>query len=157
MNAAEIVDAARLPVLYLACPVSAPDKAGVLENLARAERWYRWLVTKMHVSVSAPWLTSCRVLDELNPEHRRIGRRANYAQLSKADAAFFAGGFLSQGMRQEFDFFRGLDQRPRYPRLLDYACHREPEDFEREVPPFVSLETLVSQISKIAQHLRAPS
>jgi hypothetical protein len=157
MNVAEIIDAARLPVLYLVCPVSAPDRAGVLENLSCAERWYRWLITEMHVSVSAPWLTSCRVLDELNPEHRRIGMRANYAQLGKADALFLAGGRISGGMQGEWDFFSFLPRvrhaNPQHPRILDYSYHREPTDLAANA----DLAFAIEQIRNIAQHLRAPS
>lgn len=100
-RALDAYDAGRRKVMkitYLAHPVSG-DVPG---NLAEARRWIRWLYDHVPgIAVLAPWITTCEVLDENNPEHRKLGLRCDIAVIARCDAILLVGPVLSAGMRAE--------------------------------------------------------
>ena len=105
-------------VAFVAHPVG-PDGPPRVANLARAERWLRWLILQHEaVAFVVPWLPYCHVLDE---SHRDRGFRDNMATLAMCGSIVLVGGELSPGMRVELDFAksRGLP-------VVDYL-HLGPE------------------------------
>lgn len=88
-------------VLYLAHPVSAPNAAGIAENLARARRWLRWLVDHTAHAICCPWLPYVEVLPDDSDANRARGLRDDLAILERCDAIVLCGGRLSSGMSLE--------------------------------------------------------
>ena len=88
-------------VVYMAHPVSSPTPEGVVANLARAKRWYRWIITTFHVAVLADWVLTCEVLDDAKPSDRRLGMSLNVPLIRRCDEIWLVGGRLSNGMLGE--------------------------------------------------------
>lgn len=98
-----------LTLLYVAHPVSAPDRAGVRANAERAERWLKWLSDKdARHSFTMPWLAHVLALDDLKPEDRARGMRDNLVALRRCDAIVLVGGEYKPGMATESGVMREL-------------------------------------------------
>ncbi len=72
------------------------------ENLARAQRWLRYLNRK-HFPVNvfvAPWIEWCIAVPE-TPENRAAGLAMDIAEVARCDAIWLVGGRISDGMRTE--------------------------------------------------------
>lgn len=82
------------------CWLAAPF-GGVPDNLKRARRWFRWLLTDCGVAVVAPWITAVSVLDDGSPEERQLGLRANGRVIASVDALVLVGGRITAGMAWE--------------------------------------------------------
>jgi len=87
-------------VYYMAHPVGSD--ATRADNLARAERWFRWLIETTDYAIVAPWLLYCRAWDE-RPDRRERGIRDDLAMLVRCDGIVLVGGAISAGMRAELD------------------------------------------------------
>jgi hypothetical protein len=87
-----------MKVIYLAHPVSG-DVAG---NLAEARRWIRWIYDNVPgIAIVATWITECEVLDDGNPEHRKMGLQHDVAVVGRCDAILLVGPKFSTGMQAE--------------------------------------------------------
>ena len=91
-----------MPVIYLAHPLSGD----VAANLARAQRWVRYLETEHCVAVVASWITECQIWDDDNAEHRAAGLRRDCAVLARCDEVWLVGGRISNGMAYEAAYAR---------------------------------------------------
>lgn len=88
-------------IIYMAHPVGHDPERD--ENLARARRWFRWLLDEYpQDAIAVPWLAYCSALDE-TPANRERGIRDDLAQLRRCDAIALVGGRLSPGMAAERD------------------------------------------------------
>lgn len=90
-------------VIYMAHPVGAATPEGVQANLARAKRWYRWIVKHFNVSVVADWITCCEVFDDADQKDRDHGLDMDLAAIERCDELFLVGGRISTGMGLERD------------------------------------------------------
>lgn len=85
-------------IAWMAHPLSG-DIAG---NLARAERWLKWLLaTFPDVDFVADWILYCRVLDDTNPVDRERGLQMDEEMISRCDDYVMVGGRVSSGMERE--------------------------------------------------------
>jgi len=89
-------------IVYMAHPLGASTPEGVQANIARAKRWYRWIVDNFpNVAPVAPWLLTVEVLDDFNPEHRKHGMKMNKAIIPLLHEFWMVGGRVSNGMSDE--------------------------------------------------------
>lgn len=88
-------------VVYLAHPLSAGTREGILTNISRAKRWVHWAIENYRVAVVANWILYCEVLDDMNPEHRALGIQHDLLIMRRCDELWLVGGRVSSGMRQE--------------------------------------------------------
>jgi hypothetical protein len=91
-------------VIYMAHPLAGDvnDPGVRLANLAKAKRWYLWIVRNFpDAAIIADWIISCEVLDDANPENRKQGMRMNTALLPLCAEIWLVGGFQSKGMTDE--------------------------------------------------------
>lgn len=87
-----------MKIIYLAHPISGDAP----RNIAEAKRWIRWLYDNVPgIAIVATWITECEVLDEANPEHRRLGLQRDVAVIGRCDAILLVGPKLSAGMQAE--------------------------------------------------------
>jgi hypothetical protein len=93
----------RVPVYYVAHPVGAvADGPTVEQNLARARRWFLWLVAnEPDVAFSMPWMQYVEVLPEHVHGNRARGLRDDIAMVSACDGIVLCGGRISSGMALE--------------------------------------------------------
>ena len=88
-------------IIYLAHPLSAPDRSGIYANLVKATTWFRYFLLQHNVSVVADWILISSFLDDNDPEHRAIGMNSNKAILPLCDEVWLCGGRFSNGMKEE--------------------------------------------------------
>jgi hypothetical protein len=89
-------------IIYMAHPVGAPTPQGLQDNLTRAKKWVRWIFDHYpNTAVLANWLYECEVLDDFNPEHRKLGLQHDFAILRRCDELWLVGGRVSNGMMAE--------------------------------------------------------
>lgn len=92
-----------MKVWYMAHPV-AGDVPG---NIARAKRWFRWLVKAVpgDVCVIAPWLETLEwcAEDDGDPAVRERAMQRNVVLANLCDAVVLVGGRVSAGMQREAD------------------------------------------------------
>jgi hypothetical protein len=91
-------------IVYMAHPLGAPTPEGVQANIARAKRWYRWIVDNFEdVAPIAPWLLTVETLDDFNPAHRAHGMEMNRFIIPRCDEFWMVGGRISTGMAGEHE------------------------------------------------------
>jgi hypothetical protein len=98
-----------LPLVYMAAPVGAPTPAEVDANVARAVRWFSFLLdAEPDVAIIAPWLAALlgRVQHDHDPAHRARGLRDNIAAARRCDGIALVGGRISSGMGDELNAVR---------------------------------------------------
>ena len=83
-----------LKVVYVAHPLSGPDRDA---NIARAARWCAWAFKSGFAPV-ADWIVLASQLDE---SYREPGLRADCALIKRCDEVWLVGGRVSEGMRIE--------------------------------------------------------
>lgn len=89
-------------VFWMAHPIAASTRAGVMDNVARAKRWLPWLFLAFPDRVTiAPYLPDLEVLplDDSRPDDRDLSLRRCAAVARRCDGAFLVGGRISDGMR----------------------------------------------------------
>lgn len=87
-------------------PVSADTEAGVAENLARALRWFNWLVeTRPDDYIIMNWYPYVVALDDKNPDHRKRGLRDSCRMIRSGavQEVVVCGGRVSTGMAEELE------------------------------------------------------
>jgi hypothetical protein len=81
-----------------------PLSGDIPGNLARAERWMKWLLaTFPDVDIVADWILWCRVLDDTNPVDRERGLRFDEEIISRMDDFIIVGCSISGGVDRETD------------------------------------------------------
>ncbi len=88
-----------MKVIYLAHPCGAKSKAAHLENLARAKRWFLWVINKGY-AVIADWIIYCEVWDDFDPLERAAGLKHDDAMIQRCDEYWMVGGEVTSGMRR---------------------------------------------------------
>lgn len=89
------------PIACMAHPLGASDHAGIAANVARAKRWFTWLLRAVSdVDFAANWILWCEALDDLNPEHRERGLAFDDAEILRHDEYWMVGGAISSGMER---------------------------------------------------------
>ncbi len=87
------------PIACMAHPLGAATPEGITANIARAKRWFTWLLnTFSGVDFSANWILWCESLDDLNPAHRERGLAFDDEEIKRMDAFWMVGGRISSGM-----------------------------------------------------------
>lgn len=123
------------PIACMAHALGAPDQAGIDANLARAERWFKWLLHAFNdVDFSANWILWCRALDDLNPAHRSRGLAFDDVEISRQDEFWMVGGRISSGMARGRDYALAHGKR-----VVDLTALGE------EPPGFTNIEDFCSQ------------
>jgi len=89
-------------ILYLAHPVRADDRAGILANLERAQRWILWLAEHTPHAISVPWMPYVLALDE--GRWRSRGIQDNLASLARCDGLVACGDRFTEGVHEEYAF-----------------------------------------------------
>lgn len=89
------------PIACMAHPLGAADHAGIAANVARAKRWFTWLLRAIpNVDFAANWILWCESLDDLNPAHRERGLAFDDAEIMRHDEYWMVGGTISSGMER---------------------------------------------------------
>jgi hypothetical protein len=115
-------------VIYLCHPVSGD----VETNLARAQRWVRWIYDHYPgIAVLCMWIIDCKVLDDSNPDHRAVGLEHDFAILERCDEIWAVGGRVSSGMAMEIAHGLGHN----VPFLDLTPLGEEPPSGSVELPP----------------------
>jgi hypothetical protein len=92
------------PIACMAHPLGAATPEGITANIARAKRWFTWLLnTFPGVDFSANWILWCESLDDLNPAHRARGLAFDDEEIKRMDAFWMVGGRISSGMARGRD------------------------------------------------------
>jgi hypothetical protein len=97
-----------MKLVYLAHPLGAPTKEGILRNLAQAKLWYKWASDHYwpdHV-FNMGWVLNCEVYDDASPEDRDRGMQRNYQHILRCDELWLLGPTVSSGMEDEAKFAR---------------------------------------------------
>jgi hypothetical protein len=135
---------------YLAHPIGAPSPGEVLENVARARRWLRYLARQAFLKDEprifvAPYLEWIGALDEHDPEARKCGIRWSQQVAGRCDEFWpvgrgdlishqYGGGrwslALTTGMAAEFRTWQSYRSPPLVEVGLrrDYLFHEEPPE-----------------------------
>lgn len=92
----------REPVWYLSHPLAPDDKYSFLTNMDHVEHMMR-LCFDAGYRVIAPYHTICRVLDDNNAEHRRIGLEVDCRIAFLLGRIIMCGHKISRGMLEEHD------------------------------------------------------
>ena len=98
-------------VIYMAHHLGAPTREGMLENLARAKRWYVWIMKTFDVAIVADWIISCELFDDAVPAARALGLSMNSALVARCDEVWLVGGRISSGMEFEKECGDELEMR----------------------------------------------
>ena len=98
--------------VYLAHPLSAPSKEGILQNIARAKLWYKWACDRYWPDhcFNAMWIINCEVYEDANSRERDIGMQRNYAHIKRCDELWLVGPVVTSGMEDEGNFARRCTQ-----------------------------------------------
>lgn len=86
------------PVAYVAHPLNAPTREGILRNINRAECWVRYLALVGFAPV-ATWTTLASAWDEATG--RDLGLEIDCDLVRSCDVIVLTGPQLSSGMRHE--------------------------------------------------------
>lgn len=95
-----------MKTVYLAHPLSSPTRSGVLLNLDRAKRWYKWACDHYwpDFSFNCMWVLNCEVYDDADAIQRSRGMQRNFAHIKNCDELWLVGEDLSGGMLDEAVF-----------------------------------------------------
>lgn len=94
-------------LVYIAAPVSPKDGETIQSNLHRAKRWLRHMMLSYpNITPVAPWITTCEVLDDTNPEDRARGIQMNETMISRCESVWMVGPRVSAGMLAEAELAR---------------------------------------------------
>lgn len=89
-------------VWYLSHPLAADDKYDFMTNVEHAKKMMRMCFDAGY-RVIAPYLSIIEVLDDNNPEHRRIGLETDCTVAHALGRIIMTGHKCSRGMLQEHD------------------------------------------------------
>jgi hypothetical protein len=118
------------PIVCMAHPLGAPTAEGITANLARARRWFKWLLeTFPNVDFGANWILWCESLDDMNPEHRARGLAFDDEEIKRMDGFWMVGGRVSSGMARGRDLALSLGK----PVVDLTALGEEPPKHSREM------------------------
>jgi hypothetical protein len=94
--------------VYLAHPLSAPTKEGILRNIHNAKLWYKWACDNYWPDhcFNAMWILNCEVYEDSNQRERDIGMQRNYHHIKRCDELWLLGTEVSKGMESEAKFAR---------------------------------------------------
>ena len=94
--------------VYLAHPLSAPTKEGILRNIDKAKLWYKWACDHYWPDhcFNAMWILNCEVYNDADQRERDIGMQRNYAHIKRCDELWLLGPEVSDGMDREASFAR---------------------------------------------------
>ncbi len=96
----------KIQLVYVAHPVGAPSRGGILTNLDTAALWTGWIkVREPDVAIVIPWLglLLAGVDDDNDPACRARGVRDNVEAARRCDGIVLCGGRISTGMQLELD------------------------------------------------------
>jgi hypothetical protein len=85
--------------VYMAHPLTAPDRDGIERNRTRAAAWAAWL-WKQGFAVECSWIVMTGELEE-TPENRELGLRSDCEQVRRCDVVVLCGPRVSGGMLRE--------------------------------------------------------
>jgi hypothetical protein len=88
-----------MKVVYIAAPLSAPTRAEMDENRARAARWVAWAALQ-GVAPVATWIVLSGELSETQ-ENRELGLAIDCATVERCDEIWLVAGKITDGMRRE--------------------------------------------------------
>ena len=87
-------------IIYMAHPFG-----GEKDALDRAREWYRWIYrTQPGVVPVADWILTIEVLDDRDPEDRKLGMWANFELIRRCDEIWSVGSGASKGRDDEVRF-----------------------------------------------------
>ncbi len=87
-------------LIYVASPLAPYLGSGFDMNIEKAKRYARSVADLGHFPLT-PHLLLTRFLDDSNPAEREMGLQLGLEALTKADALWIFGEYLSGGMREE--------------------------------------------------------
>jgi len=88
-------------VIYMTHPLSAPTPEGIKANIARAKRWYKWIIDHYDVAVVADCILCCEVWEDASPQHRDVGLAMDFNMVARCDEIWHVGGKISSGAASE--------------------------------------------------------
>lgn len=90
-----------MKLVYLAHPLSAETREGILLNIHTAKLWYKWACDNYWPThaFSATWILNAEIYDDANAEDRDRGMQRNYPQIQRCDELWLVGSFVSSGMQ----------------------------------------------------------
>lgn len=87
---------------YLAHPVGPNDFDSLETNLDDGAKWWAFLARR-GIFVDATWYGLCMVLDDYDPEDRKLGMEIDKIVLKKCDGLILTGKIVSEGMKEELE------------------------------------------------------
>ena len=88
---------------YICSPLSAPDNAGILQNMLAARLYSEVASRNLDLVGKAPHAWLPEFLDDHNPTERQIGLDVGIGMLRSADCCIVCGSRVSNGMEAEIE------------------------------------------------------
>ena len=85
--------------------VASPYQGDIKKNIEYAKQACRYALNEGN-AFFCPHLLYSQILDDNNPEERRLGIKIGKEFLAKCDELWAFGGHISQGMFEEIEFAR---------------------------------------------------
>jgi hypothetical protein len=98
-----------MKIVYIASPL-----AGDIQNNIQKALGYCRMAVSMGVVPLAPHTIFTRLLDDNDPEQRRLGMKMGYTLLERCDELWVFGSVLSAGMKAEITYAEKLGMPVRY-------------------------------------------
>lgn len=106
------------PVAYICCPLGASTQEEILCNIANAERYSVWAELGGNKTIVPHRLAT--ILNDSNPEHRRMGIEIDLKILFPlADKVFVFGDRISSGMEKEIALAKEKNIEVKYFSLIE--------------------------------------
>ena len=99
-------------VVYICAPYSGSDEE-CRQNVENAKRYGLFAIKEGYVPYIAH-LAICGFLNDKDPKERDIGIQADTIMLKRCDELWVFGAKITPGMREEIDFFHGLQKPIKY-------------------------------------------
>lgn len=97
-----------MPLTYVCSPLSAPTRAEMLENAAKACTYSAWAEKEFGGRAVAPHAYLPYLLDDRNPAERALALEFDLKLLSMCDRIVVYGSRISSGMKREIEYAQQL-------------------------------------------------
>ena len=93
-----------MPITYVCSPLSAPSRAEMLANAAKASTYMIWAEQEFCGRAVAPHAYLPYLLDDRNPEERALALEFDMKLLAMCERLVVYGDVISDGMSTEIEF-----------------------------------------------------
>ncbi len=103
----------KMKIVFVCSPFQGRE-----ENIEKAKRYCRKIVDMGHIPV-APHVYFSQFMDDSNPQDRRKALEMNKKLLEFCDELWVFGSEITEGMREEIEYFRKVKGDCRIVRIID--------------------------------------